>query len=115
MNLPENNRIQKLLTIEEIDAEIESADYSAEMLLQHLIAHWNCRGNWQPISTAPLNESVLIYIPNADHLGPGIYRGLKVERHGGPIWLFNTLSMSFDPMSLAPSHWQPLPPPPSHE
>ena len=39
--IPERDRIQAVMTAEEIAAEMERGDYSAEMLLQHLIRHHN--------------------------------------------------------------------------
>lgn len=63
---------------------------------------------WQPISSAPSDVSILIYIPNAEHYGEGIYRaihssefnswttfGLHVGRAIGGDW--------------QPTHWMPLP------
>jgi len=107
MSLPENNRIQKLLTIEEIAAEIESADYSAELLLQHLIVHWNRRDEWQPIETAPKDRTAILAI-----LG-----GCKTPY---PIRFKNgEWCNCWDGCALVgddtPTAWQPLPPPPSHE
>ena len=40
--------------------------------------------SWQSIETAPRNDSVLIFIPNAEHYGPGIYRGMLVDMGTGP-------------------------------
>src|SRR6185312_5594535 len=34
---------------------------------------------WRPIETAPRNESVLIFIPNCEHYGHGVYRGMLVD------------------------------------
>ena len=39
--IPERDRIQAVMTTEQIAAEMERGDYSAEMLLQHLIRHHN--------------------------------------------------------------------------
>ena len=69
---------------------------------------------WQPISTAPKNESVLIFIPNAEHYGPGVYRGMLVDMGTGPHWSANGLHMGKDcGTHYAPTHWMPLPAPPS--
>ena len=39
--IPERDRIQAVMTTKQIAAEMERGDYSAEMLLQHLIRHHN--------------------------------------------------------------------------
>ncbi len=39
--IPERDRIQVVMTAAEITAALESGDYSAEMLMQHLIRHHN--------------------------------------------------------------------------
>lgn len=66
---------------------------------------------WQPIETAPVNESVLVFIPNAEHYGEGIYRALKKQTVGERlIWMVTGLHQGRD---LAgedqPTHWMPLP------
>lgn len=78
---------------------------------------------WQPIETAPVGESVLVYIPNADHYGEGVYRALLIEsdwktdkdgkhpRH----WQTTGLHHGRDCLSQLPTHWMPLPDPPSLE
>jgi hypothetical protein len=78
------------------------------------------KAEWQPIDTAPVGESVLIYIPNADHYGEGIYRALLIEsdwmkdgngkhpRH----WQTTGLHIGRDCVSQLPTHWMPLPDPP---
>jgi len=68
---------------------------------------------WQPIETAPKNESVLIFIPNAEHYGPGIYRGMLVDMGTGPHWDANALHMGRScGWGNQPTHWMPLPEPP---
>lgn len=72
------------------------------------------QSGWRPIESAPKNESVLIYIPNAEHYGPPIYRGMLVDMTTGPHWLANTLHMDRDCGSHnKPTHWMPLPEPPA--
>jgi hypothetical protein len=39
--IPERDRIQTVMTPAEIAESLESGDYSAEMLMQHLIRHHN--------------------------------------------------------------------------
>ena len=65
---------------------------------------------WQPIETAPTNESVLIFIPNTEHYGEGIYRGLQVDFGTGKRWSVSGLHMGRDcGPDYLPTHWQPLP------
>jgi len=68
---------------------------------------------WRPIATAPRNVSVLIFIPNAEHYGPGIYRGMLVDMGTGPHWSTNALHFGRDcgPHDQ-PTHWMNLPEPP---
>lgn len=69
--------------------------------------------HWRPIETAPANTSVLIFIPNAEHYGPGIYRGLLVDMSTGPHWQVSGLHMGRDcGTTWQPTHWMPLPDPP---
>lgn len=70
--------------------------------------------SWQPIETAPENESVLIFIPNAEHYGHGVYRGMLVNFGTRKHWDANAVSMgrSLGP-DRAPTHWMPLPPAPA--
>lgn len=72
---------------------------------------------WQPIETAPLNESVLIFIPSpvAEHYGPPVYRGLCVMGANGVdrVWKVTGLHFGSDcGVEYWPSHWIPLPAPP---
>lgn len=66
---------------------------------------------WQDIATAPWNQSVLIFIPDIDHYGHGVYRAIQVD-FGTPCgWQTTCVAMGRDirPMDLQPTHWQPLP------
>lgn len=68
---------------------------------------------WRPIETARKNESVLIFIPSAEHYGPGIYRGMLVDMGTGAHWSANAVSMGRDlGRDMQPTHWMPLPKPP---
>ncbi len=68
---------------------------------------------WQPIETAPTNISVLVYIPNAEHYGEGIYRAILVDMGTGKRWHASTLHMGRDiNPENRPTHWMPLPEPP---
>lgn len=72
---------------------------------------WNRRfPGWMDIESAPVNQSVLIYIPNAEHYGPGIYRGMLVDMGTGKRWMTTALSMGRDcGETWSPTHWMPLP------
>lgn len=72
---------------------------------------------WQPIETAPLNESVLIFIPSptAEHYGAAIYRGLCVKAADGEglVWKVTGLHFGSDVgANYWPTHWMRLPEPP---
>lgn len=67
---------------------------------------------WRPIETAPVNKSVLIWIPRAEHYGPPIYRGMLVDMGTGRRWTVNGLSIGRDCGDRQPTHWMPLPEPP---
>lgn len=74
---------------------------------------------WQPIDTAPVNQSVLVYIPSpvAEHYGPGIYRAILVDTRPdfrAPYWTTTALNCGSDVASnQEPTHWMPLPDLPS--
>lgn len=73
---------------------------------------------WQPIDTAPVNQSVLVYIPSpvAEHYGPGIYRAILVDTRPdlrAPYWTTTALHTGRDVGNgEQPTHWMPLPDPP---
>ena len=69
---------------------------------------------WQPIETAPTNESVLIFQPNWDHYGHGVYRAIHVDMGTGKRWMTTAWACGRDLGADAiPTHWMPLPAPPS--
>jgi hypothetical protein len=74
---------------------------------------------WRPMSIEPpVNQSVLIYIPNAEHYGEGIYRAIWVESDWHPDkprhWQTTGLHHGRDCLGdYQPTHWMPLPDPPS--
>lgn len=70
---------------------------------------------WRDIASdpPPVNESILVFIPNAEHYGAGIYRAMLVDMGTGRRWMTSALHMGRDtsPDSY-PTHWLPLPTPP---
>ncbi len=71
--------------------------------------------NWQPIESAPTNASVLVFIPNADHYGHGVYRAMQVDMGTGRRWMTSGLHIGRDcGAENQPTHWMPLPPEPSN-
>lgn len=70
---------------------------------------------WQPIETAPWNRSVLVFIPNIDHYGHGVYRAFRPNFGTPRGWQTTCVAMGRDlsPLDLHPTHWMPLPNPPS--
>lgn len=70
-------------------------------------------GCWRPISTAPVNESILIYLPNGEHYGPGIYRAIQVNVGTGKRWHTTAWACGRDLGGEDwPRFWMPLPQPP---
>lgn len=69
---------------------------------------------WRTIDSAPDNISVLGYIPNAEHYGPGVYRCIKINMGTGIHWSVSGLHMGRDTgPDYEPTHWMPLPAPPA--
>jgi hypothetical protein len=65
---------------------------------------------WQAIETAPKDVSILIYVPDYDHYGPGILRAIWVR---GERWHTTCWASGRDLGSCyTPTHWAPLPAPP---
>lgn len=59
----------------------------------------------------PANESILIFVPNAEHYGPGVYRGMFVDMGTGPHWSCNAIGMGRDlGGDMRPTHWRPFGP-----
>lgn len=68
---------------------------------------------WRAIDSAPLNESILVYIPNTEHYGEGIYRAMHVDMGTGKRWMTTGVHCGRDlGASTKPTHWMPLPPAP---
>lgn len=69
---------------------------------------------WRTIDSAPDNISVLGYISNAEHYGPGVYRCIKINMGTGIHWSVSGLHMGRDTgPDYEPTHWMPLPAPPA--
>jgi hypothetical protein len=49
------------------------------------------QGGWRLVGTEPMNESILVFIPNADHYGHGVYRAIHVETDYGSRWHIGVL------------------------
>lgn len=59
MKLPETNpTIKKLLSIDEISSHIKEGDYSAELLLQHLVLNYNTLLEDRNRLQSELNQSI---------------------------------------------------------
>lgn len=69
---------------------------------------------WQKIETAPLNESILIWVPQTEHYGPGIWRAIHVDMGTGKHWLSTGLHVGRDLGDpYRPTMWRSLPAPPA--
>lgn len=71
---------------------------------------------WQPIETAPVNQSVLVFIPHREHYGHGVYRALRPKFGILRPWQVTGLNFGRDcGSSSQPTHWLPLPDAPPSE
>lgn len=71
---------------------------------------------WQPIETAPVNQSVLVYIPKTEHYGDGIYRAIRPNFGTLRPWQTTGLHVGRDCDDFyQPTHWMPLPPSPAQQ
>lgn len=70
--------------------------------------------SWQPIATCPVNAAVLIYVPNGEHYGHGVYRAILCDFGSGRRWHTTGRHVGRDLIDEAdaPTHWMPLPEPP---
>lgn len=65
---------------------------------------------WLPIDTAPVNVSVLIFVPDWDHYGPAIYRAILIDMGTGRRWNTTAWACGRDlGAACTPTHWMPLP------
>lgn len=73
-------------------------------------------GGWQSIESCPYLTSVLVFIPNWDHYGPGIYRALRIKNEwdSSERWHSTAWCSGRDIVASAqPTHWMQLPEPPT--
>lgn len=91
---------------------IHEQDYSRGEL-ERFMAHRTIEDrnrDWKPADTAPFNESVLVFVPNLEHYGPGIYRAIRVNLGTGIRWMSTCWAMGRDfNADTQPTHWMPLP------
>lgn len=69
------------------------------------------KSNWQPIRTAPKNQYVLVYCPDAEESLRVLIAGL-LEFEGdpdGPDWYEQNPDTRPDPLDVEPTHWMTLP------
>jgi hypothetical protein len=73
---------------------------------------------WQPIETAPKDQIIILYRPNAPwpaiKVAPGKYNNDEYAKKPKPFWeiwlcIWNGKTVS---RNYEPTHWQPLPEPP---
>ena len=62
---------------------------------------------WRPIETAPKDGTTII-LANGERAGIGFWREFTQSGYPWRNWFFNMLNSQ----PYAPTHWQPLPPPP---
>jgi hypothetical protein len=75
--------------------------------------HGTGGAGWEDISSAPTNASVLVFIPNAEHYGHGVYRAMLVDMGTGRRWMTTGCHVGRDcGPDNTPTHWMPLPPAP---
>jgi hypothetical protein len=66
---------------------------------------------WQPIETAPKDREILLY---GGDIHEGFWDELDFNEFSGtPIMGWNFGTADIDPTNFEPTHWMPLPRPPS--
>lgn len=92
---PSTTAVQKKTDLGEKEARPETA---------------HVRQKWSPIESAPTNTSVLVFIPNAEHYGHGVYRALRPKFGILRPWQVTGLHMGRDcGPGYQPTHWMSLP------
>ena len=68
---------------------------------------------WRPIDTAPRNEQILVFEPDAE---PHVVAAMLVDNHMGRWWQYADHSVQdAAPDGPIATHWMPLPPPPADQ
>jgi len=72
---------------------------------------------WQDIGTAPTNEYVLVFCPDAEESSRIMICGRLVFEGDPepPEWYELNCDQRTGPLDVDPTHWMPLPSPPSKE
>lgn len=74
---------------------------------------------WQPISSAPKDEIVLLYRPNAVAWGivaPGKFNHQQYNKIPAPYWeIWLKIGGTNEGRLWEPTHWMPLPNPPAKQ
>lgn len=93
--------------------------WKAEKALREALAHRKAEA-WQPIETAPLVHSVLVFRPamwgGKGHIGVARWNTDEYAKHPKPFWKSceGWIGKTED-RAYPPTHWQPLPAPPEAE
>lgn len=97
----------------QIEQDSRAGDFVMESRLRSVLEKLVEPQAWQPADTAPFNESVLVFVPNLEHYGPGIYKAIRVNMGTGIRWLSTAYATGRDfTGDTQPTHWMPLPEPP---
>lgn len=72
--------------------------------------------DWQPIETAPKDQTILLYRPTASsyaRIAPGEWDDQRHHARPTPHWMsWHRLALVSDNKEHSPTHWMPLPEPP---
>lgn len=66
--------------------------------------------NWQPIKTAPKDELVLVFFPDADDLSAIMICSFMVSDEPGDEGSWYGQADLSPQIDIEPTHWMPLPP-----
>lgn len=74
-----------------------------------------CGPEWQDIATAPINRYVLVFLPDASPDAQILIAGLLAFEGDldPPEWFEISADSHPNALDVAPSHWLPLPDPPT--
>lgn len=104
-------------------ADMPTRDATAEAiallpaLIREVLAHRKAEA-WQPISSAPLGQSVLVFRPamwgGKGHIGVAKWNTDKYAKRPKPFWeSCEGWIRQTEDRAYPPTHWQPLPAPPA--